>query len=51
MATASHENPPQISPGPAAPISNAGFAVPLWLTPAVRVRAFTAVIGLAAVTL
>jgi diguanylate cyclase (GGDEF)-like protein len=51
MATASHENPPQTSPGLAAPKPNAGFAAPPWLTPAIRVRAFTAVIGVTAVAL
>ena len=36
---------------PAAPVSHSGFAAPAWLTPAVRVRAFTALIALVAVGL
>src|SRR5690349_6838931 len=51
MATAPHENAPQASIGPAAPVSQSGFAAPAWLTPAVRVRAFTALIALVAVGL
>src|SRR6478752_1642642 len=51
MATAPHENAPQASIGPAAPVSHTGFAAPAWLTPAVRVRAFTALIALVAVGL
>ena len=54
MATASPETTPQSQPAPAtiAPTSQgSGFVAPSWLTPAVRVRAFTLLIVLAAIAL
>ena len=53
MATASPETTPQAhAPASIAPTSRlAGLAVPTWLTPAVRVRAFTLLITVAAVGL
>jgi len=51
MATADHEQQPTVQTPDVDRIAGSGRAAPAWLTPSVRVRAFTALIALAAATI
>ncbi len=51
MATAAHDYPPAVSSADIDRRRRSGLAVPPWLTPAIRVRSFTALIALGAAIL